>query len=1026
MKILAIRGRNLASLEGFFEIDFEQEPLRSAGIFAITGPTGAGKSTLLDALSLALYDQTPRTNNTSESISIFDVKEKTINQKDSRNILRRGSTEGFAEVDFLSLRGVPYRSTWRVKRANNKVDGSLQKTDFSVVNLSDGSKLQGTKTELLEQIITLTGLTFEQFSRAVLLAQGDFSAFLKAKSNEKAELLEKLTGTDIYSRISIAIYEKAKKAKNEVELIEEKIKGVELLSEEEEKALFEEKEEIVKNMISCKKKIEIIENKLKWCKEEADLNRSEQEAQRSYNEATRLIEENKPRRELIRKIDSTQEIRDQYLQWKLHKKQLTEQKEELEKKRNEQKETITLLTDATTKWETFNKDLTKTDQEYTSIEPEIVKVRELDITSKHTKEKEEESRKILENITSGRQKISKNAEISEKKISDLQKSIENIEQWFEQYHTFAEIIDSIDLIITFAENIAAAQKQIETNRKIFAENDKLIQKDLQNLELVEEESQKLEKLLPAEISALRAKLVDGEPCPVCGSLHHPLEDSSSESKMKEDEIAKLKSQLQGKREKIAKCITDRQNDNHKISGLLQNYELQLQELNSVLSQKLIRFKGWEKLMEEGVLQDRLRKRATEWQIKKEQKEKFLAETSSLTTTLQHEKQKLEEMIREESAKREEHLNIVKQVENLKAEREKLLNGKTADEVITYFTTQKQKLKERLEKAAKVKEEALKRKESLQGVIHRITLEIEGNEKQERVLQQNMEEWLHHSGKMSMEQLAELMQYDPKVVMQEKERLEELDKKLTIAKTTWEERKKKREEHHRSLDKPSVEETSEQLQIMKNEQISANEILEKRKTTITVSLTHHEQGKVKIAQYDKLLLDKRSEWEEIERINELFGSATGAKFKAIAQGYTLDTLLKYANYHLKELSHRYELQRIPDTLALQVVDLDMLNEVRSVNSLSGGESFLVSLALALGLSSLSSNRMKIESLFIDEGFGSLDIETLRIAMDALERLQNQGRKIGVISHVAEMTERIATQIKVVKEVNGRSRLEVLGS
>ena len=99
--------------------------------------------------------------------------------------------------------------------------------------------------------------------------------------------------------------------------------------------------------------------------------------------------------------------------------------------------------------------------------------------------------------------------------------------------------------------------------------------------------------------------------------------------------------------------------------------------------------------------------------------------------------------------------------------------------------------------------------------------------------------------------------------------------------------------------------------------------------------------------------------------------------------------------------------------------------RSVHSLSGGESFLISLALALGLSSVSSNRMQVESLFIDEGFGSLDIDTLRIAMDALERLQTGGRKIGVISHVQEMTERIAVQIQVEKINNGKSKISITG-
>jgi DNA repair protein SbcC/Rad50 len=134
---------------------------------------------------------------------------------------------------------------------------------------------------------------------------------------------------------------------------------------------------------------------------------------------------------------------------------------------------------------------------------------------------------------------------------------------------------------------------------------------------------------------------------------------------------------------------------------------------------------------------------------------------------------------------------------------------------------------------------------------------------------------------------------------------------------------------------------------------------------------------------------------------------------------------YANVHLQVLSKRYVLQRIPGSLGLQVVDQDMGDEVRTVFSLSGGESFLVSLALALGLASLSSSRMKVESLFIDEGFGALDPVTLNIAMDALERLHNQGRKVGVISHVQEMTERILVQIKVSKQQSGRSKVEMVG-
>ncbi len=160
-----------------------------------------------------------------------------------------------------------------------------------------------------------------------------------------------------------------------------------------------------------------------------------------------------------------------------------------------------------------------------------------------------------------------------------------------------------------------------------------------------------------------------------------------------------------------------------------------------------------------------------------------------------------------------------------------------------------------------------------------------------------------------------------------------------------------------------------------------------------------------------------------QLNELIGAADGKKFRNYAQQYTLDVLLGYANRHLNELSRRYRLQRISDTLALMVVDQDMGDELRSVHSLSGGESFLVSLALALGLASLSTNRVRVESLFIDEGFGSLDADTLRVAMDALDGLQSMGRKVGVISHVQEMTERIATRILVQRTAGGRSLVGV---
>ena len=170
---------------------------------------------------------------------------------------------------------------------------------------------------------------------------------------------------------------------------------------------------------------------------------------------------------------------------------------------------------------------------------------------------------------------------------------------------------------------------------------------------------------------------------------------------------------------------------------------------------------------------------------------------------------------------------------------------------------------------------------------------------------------------------------------------------------------------------------------------------------------------------------QAEHQRWGRIEALIGSATGDKFRKIAQAYNLDLLVQHANLQLRQLARRYRLQRGGSALGLLVLDTEMGDELRSVHSLSGGETFLVSLALALGLASMASSKLRIESLFIDEGFGSLDPESLQLAMDALDNLQAQGRKVAVISHVQEMHERIPVQIRVQRQGNGASALSIVG-
>ncbi|NLH83702.1 MAG: chromosome segregation protein SMC, partial [Phyllobacteriaceae bacterium] len=169
-----------------------------------------------------------------------------------------------------------------------------------------------------------------------------------------------------------------------------------------------------------------------------------------------------------------------------------------------------------------------------------------------------------------------------------------------------------------------------------------------------------------------------------------------------------------------------------------------------------------------------------------------------------------------------------------------------------------------------------------------------------------------------------------------------------------------------------------------------------------------------------LEEEAAEWAAVFAA---IGSADGAKFRRFAQGVTLDRLAALADRHLATLAPRYRLVRT-DGLGLAIVDRDLGEERRSTRSLSGGERFLASLALALALSGLEGRRSFVDTLFIDEGFGSLDAATLDVAIDALESLQSEGRKVGVISHVAAMHERISVQIRVTRFGLGLSRVAVV--
>ena len=208
MQILSIRGENIASLAKPFEIRLDDGPLASAGLFAITGETGAGKSSLLDAMCLALYGDCPRLSGSGTREAVEDVDGSALRATDARMVLRRGAARGLAEVTFRATDGEVYTAGWSARRARDRIDGRLQAVDRSLLRVSDGQVLESQLSRVNDRVTELTGLTYDEFRRTVLLAQGDFDAFLSAQTGERAAILEKVTGTQIYRDISRRIYER--------------------------------------------------------------------------------------------------------------------------------------------------------------------------------------------------------------------------------------------------------------------------------------------------------------------------------------------------------------------------------------------------------------------------------------------------------------------------------------------------------------------------------------------------------------------------------------------------------------------------------------------------------------------------------------------------------------------------------------------------------------------------------------------------------------------------------------------------
>jgi DNA repair protein SbcC/Rad50 len=1242
MKILAIRIKNLASLEGETEINFTQEPLKSAGIYAITGATGAGKSTILDALCLAIYARTPRYQQGKESgIEIKDVQGSSISQGDVRGILRDGTADGFAEVDFVSVDGQNQRAAWRVRRARNKAEGALQSDTVELTNIDSNVIYAGRKIETLKEIERLVGLNFEQFTRSVLLAQGDFTAFLKAEKDEKASLLEKLTGTFIFSEISKRVFENTKQAEQVVRDLHKHIENVEILSVEQIEDLNLHKEALNIELAKLDGEIIELEKEIIWHTTLSKMESEKSISEEAWKKALEEEQKAEERKQILKQIETVQVLRthvdarkksvesnsNKHLEFNNLKKLFQNQlqaKEKLkidlnavEKSLNEKKNEYELSKPILENAKILDSLLVEKSKQVNNAQKEYSDQKSgLNKEIKNLENKQNELFTLSNEIAAltkwkeanqNNQAVAENFELIKSRLENGQKALKGLNQMQEEMQQNAkdqnvainnktdfeaqksvlaldlqsieseisadnELLASIPFHALETEKALTDTKTVQTKEALthwqsllnadieLAELQRIIQsnqlelsqktqqltesiKKVSDSKIIKEASARsleIARLQTAEnVEALRAQLIEGDACPVCGSTHHPFADQNpklnkllhaleAEHRRNEDvyELSlRENSTLTETCERLQSTI-EKGNTANEVKSKIQKglklqwdefiYKLEIEAVEyenqalylqqkldayrnilSELQKEIVRYKTIKERLDENKIRfeklekalnsvvnnlkdieriltscaekfDRLNKQSMNLEAELSETEAFLSayfrnpdwaenwrrshsifvsqlaefarlwntkikkleesqyNSKSLSVEIEHIKNHVDSIEIEVSKKEEKLTELSKEANELTDKRRAIFDGEDIELVESRMKqdivfSEERKSKRSSEFQELTKAITISETQQLQLINDLAVLE------KSIVLENNsINEWLSEYNQKNISPLNEdmvlsLLSYSFSWREAESNALKVLENKVLNANSLHIDKERQLTNH---IDNRISEKTTDEVNVLFAFSKDSRDETLKRKNEIDFRVKQDSENKSRIGVLLKEIEAKTLIAENWGKLNTIIGSSDGKKFRHIAQEYTLDVLLSFANIHLNMLTKRYLVERIPHTLGLVVLDKDMGDEIRTVFSLSGGESFLVSLALALGLASLSSDRMKVESLFIDEGFGALDPTTLNIAMDALERLHNQGRKVGVISHVQEMTERIPVQIKVSKLSNGKSKVEII--
>ncbi len=1071
MKILELRFKNLNSLYGEWKIDFTNPEYTGNGIFALTGPTGSGKSTILDAICLALYGNTPRLGDITKS---------------SNEIMSRGTGECYAEVVFESKAG-RFRCHWEQRRANKKPGAKLQDAEQSVSIDPSGEIIENKKSLIENVIVEKTGMDYDRFTRSILLSQGNFDEFLKANANEKSAILEQITGTEIYSKISAQVFERQKKENEILNNIKNKLEEIKILSPEEENTVEAELDEMRAQEKSASNETTAAEKAIEWLKEITSLYGEIEQVNENLKTLSKQVEDFIPEQEKLKAAERAGRLDADFAGLEASRKQLKNVQDtraanraELPDIEKNSKEADAELLDAELKTEAIKEEK---DRIFALINEVIILDTKIDENNKSAKEIE----KTLDSI-------SKEIEQEKNEVSTKENQLETVNFRLTDAEKYLSENQSDEWLV---ENLTGLEKQLESLGKMRAEIEKKhsevskIEKELKNTESklseadkkqiscntilqqhkdeIQQENEKLSEILNgrllreyrdefeslqreiillnkiSELEEQRKQLEDGRPCPLCGSEDHPYArgnvPSLNEAEKREAVVSKIIKDAE-KIEEVIKNLEAKQKQSEKDfkdAEILQinegynkkSFEEQIKIFRADIGNKSSQYESekiavTEKLNPLGIseitedlipdLYNSLKNRRKKWQ-------EFTAEVNECNAKqdrLKSEIDNLIELIRKSTnslnENRSKAAEILAVIKDLKEQRYSKFGDKDTSE-------EKERVSQMLKEAESALQTAKTATESIKEKFVTIKANIEALDKKISLITEELKtkenDFLQKLSSAGFEDEHSFIK--SRLSAEERERISdkagELKNRELELKTILNEKQKILKQN---LAKKLTDKSIEELEIEVGNLKTRLEALRSQVIISSAKLRQNKENRERFEIVKNAFDAQVKECRKWDELNSLVGSQDGKKYRAFAQGLTFESLVGHANTNLKTMSDRYLLVKDKE-LGLNVIDNYQAGEIRPVKNLSGGETFIVSLALALGLSGMSSKNVRVDSLFLDEGFGSLDEDALDKAVEALSGIQQQGKLIGLISHVSALKERIGTQIKITPSAGGRSNL-----